>query len=454
MLGVPYLLWVLNITSILTALALTFSLGMLSSLYYRYFNVWPMDYHLGLAVMALCALLIDYVPFMDDEFNLWASGPIRMTIENTLLPTARSQWDTYTPFANIWGLYFQQLIQFQTFAGDTGIYLSRATLWFTLIYGMKESVGKRLDGRILMVLIAFGMTSLYRAKAFHSLVIEGALFPIIIYNLMCAKNFLNSQDAQKKFPIPLGLGLISSYMFKKTLIPLLFSFFYWAYKRVKIPALIGFVILFCLVALSWHHACSKLPELWRYGFSEGWWYDARAMTVYKALYIHLVKYWNHWLLLALGFWMMSKNPKLASGWSIFVVIYAIGLIVTYLQSFTDLEASKLASFRRYLSLCIVPTVIMGAYCWLSTWKSKPSTKDFVTTPLLLITLLGPLFYYSHDHGTVAQEARDRLFNSNDLQLIVKVSSDPEKDHALKQQYGYYGRIFSYWNKELKVEAKP
>lgn len=457
---VPYILWVLKVP-LSISLGCTASIGLISAFYYRYFKAWPWDYHLGIVLLGLSAWVIDYSPFMDDEFNFWATSPLRMVLEGTLLPKESGCWDTYTPFSHIWGMYFQFLIVFKTFAGDTGIYISRATIWFTLIYAMKNSVSKRLDAQLVMVLVAYAMTTFYRRKGYHSLVIENIMYPLMTYVFLLAKQFIDSKNPNPFQKYTLGLSVLGGYMFKKSVVPLFASLGFWVWGKVTVRSALIFVVAALGVMLSWYTSCRGHAELWQYTFQDAWWYNERATMVYKALYERAVEFWPNWLLLASGLYFLNDQKRLRNGVFVFIILYFVGLVLLYLQSFNGEEASRLASFKRYLTVFIVPTVLVGVYSILEKYKglsmslpkrvgqSLKILRDekgvrVLTTFILLVTVLCPLYSYARGDQTPIRQVRDAFFNSPEKEIMVY----HDKSSMYSQQLSYYARFFKIWGKTL------
>lgn len=440
---IPYVLWVLHVPFPFS-LGLTATVGLASALYFQYFRIWPWDYHLAIFILGCAALIIDYIPVMDDEFNLWASAPIRMFLEGTLLPKEASCWDTYTPLSHLWGMYFQFLIVFKSFAGDTGIYISRSTIWLTLIYYMKNSVSKRWDAQIVMVFAAYALTTLYRGRGYHSLVIESITYPIITYAFLMAKQFIETKNPTPYQEYTLGLSVLGGYMFKKSLIPLFVSWGYWAWGKVTLRSVLIFFIASLVVIVSWYLACMSHNELWQYKFQNGWWYNDRAMLVYKALYQRVLEFWPNWVLLVGGLFLLQDNKRFKIGVIVCISIYVIGLVVLYLQSFNVEEASRLASFKRYMTVLIVPTVLIAVYSALQRLKDK-TPKDAITTFVLLALVLSPLLSYSRGDLTPIRQIRDDFFQSPQNETTIY----HDKAHRYSQQLDYYARIFRLWGKTLK-----
>lgn len=440
---VPYILWLAHVP-LSISLGCAATGGLISAFYYRYFKAWPWDYHGGLIILAFAAWVIDYIPYMDDEFNFWASSPVRMFLEGTLLPAECGCWDTYTPFAHIWGMYFQFLVICKSFAGDTGIYISRATIWFTLIYCMKNSVSRRWDAQIAMVLVAYAMTTFYRRKGYHSLVIENIMYPVVTYVFLLAKQFIDSKKPTPFQTYNLGVSALGAYMFKKSVVPLFASLIYWVWGKVKVRSALVFVLSALTIMGSWYLSCRGHAELWQYKFQDGWWFSDRAMVIYQALYERAVEFWPNWLLLAGGIYLLKDNKRFRNGILIFIAIYTIGLVFLYLQSFNPEEASRLASFKRYLTVFIVPVVLMGVYCVLQLFAPK-KPQDGLSTLILLVTVLCPLYSYARGELTPIRQVRDDFFNSPQKEITIY----HDKSSMYAQQLSYYARLFKQWGKTLK-----
>lgn len=279
-----------------------------------------------------------------------------------------------------------QLVFFYFFTASSSwesiSYVIRINLFLAFIFFIKELSGLKLLTTLFWVAGFYIILRKLNPDSYRYLLCELPIYLLITATVFLIKKIeprsLNN-ITDKPNLCYLAIVLIAAYMTKLTLIFLIPAAIVVLWLKGYKKQIFYFLTFFSFFCISWKIKSAGLMgsniypdlgiELW----------GEKALSVYQAAIsksIELKKQFLFFILsLAITYW---RDKIVFLFYSIFSILYFVGLIAAYIFSFSDFEAAYVASYERYMSYVFIPIFGFASYIILFELQKIFDMEDFLS----------------------------------------------------------------------------
>ncbi len=374
-------------------------------------------------------------PSSCDEYGHWVLLPKIYVETNNLVTAAVTSGVGYTPLWALQAAFFEFLTPGNF--SESVIATLKIGIFISFLFFLKETF--KLNNLIFLLFSFF--TLLIISKFNKHLVIE---FPIcmLIASLSFVVYALEKGEG-KELLVLLLIGALSLYMVKKSMIAVLPSVLWYLWVKNYKKQLFVFLGIFCFFVISWKIKTYGTSELLAPGHTINSFSSSQAFLVYSCFFQKVKENFFYFLIFGISLYLFFReSQRLFIFYIIFSLIFIMALIVSYLFSFSDIEALKLASFLRYMSSVFYPAYVLALFILLSKILEKIKIQPKKIEPsrirlgiaVLSFTIGASYFYQGYN-----ESKRDYVG-----QMIAKIPLSLISQHenvlilgSLVPQYGYW-----------------
>lgn len=322
-------------------------------------NIFSSEYAYFLLFLLPFIFFLVHNPSTCDEYGHWVLLPkVHLNTNELVTTTITTSGVGYAPLWTLQAAFFEFLTPGHF--SESVMATLKIGVFVSFLFFLKEI----LNMKIFTFLIFSFFTFLITLKFNKHLLIE---FPI--YILITSLSFLvyaHGKEESKKFLYFLLLGALSLYMVKKSMLALIPALIWYLWSKNYKKELFGFLGIFCFFVVSWKVKTYGLSELLAPGQTINSFLSSDAFLVYFMFFEKVRENFIYFLIFGFSLYLMFRESrKLFIFYALFSVVFILGLMVSYLFSFTRIEAVKLASFLRYLTSLFYPAYTVGLYILVS-----------------------------------------------------------------------------------------
>jgi hypothetical protein len=392
-------------------------------------------------------------PSSCDEYGHWVLLPkIYLNTNELITTTVTTSGVGYTPLWTLQAAFFEFLTPGHF--SESIMATLKIGIFISFLFFLKET----LNLKIFTFLLFSFLTFLITLKFNKHLIVE---FPI--YILITSLSFLvyaHEKGEEKKFLYFLLLGTLSLYMVKKSMIALLPALIWYLWVKNYKKELLGFLTVFCFLVVSWKIKTYGKSELLAPGQTINSFLSSDSFLTYSMFFEKVKEHFIYFLIFGVCLYLIFRESrKLFIFYALFSVVFILGLMVSYLFSFTTIEAIKLASFLRYLTSVFYPAYTLGLYIFISKnseaiekYGKKIGHKGILLGLALLSLIMGGSYVYQG----YTESKRDYV---GGLLSKIKPSHIPQHSNILilgpcAAPYEYVGFKYHLYPSAQRLDCYP